>query len=76
VIVLLLELVSQSRQADLTYVMVAGCCGPSSTGTQLSIVYGIRWCIRHRCDDGHEKLPRDGQIAARWRTSELPGGGH
>jgi hypothetical protein len=30
----------------------------------------------HLCDGGHEKLPIDGQIAARWRTSELPGGGH
>jgi len=27
-------------------------------------------------DDGYEKLPGDGQIAARWRTSDLPGGGH
>jgi len=26
-------------------------------------------------DDGHEKLPKDGQIAARWRPWELPGGG-
>jgi hypothetical protein len=34
VIILLLELVSQSRQADLTYVMVARCCGPRSTGAR------------------------------------------
>jgi hypothetical protein len=34
VIVLLLELVSQSRQADLTYVTVARCCGPRSTGAR------------------------------------------
>ena len=27
-------------------------------------------------DGGHEKLPRDGQITARWRTSDLPSVGH
>jgi hypothetical protein len=32
--------------------------------------------IRSLNDGGHEKLPIDGQIAARWRTSDLPGGGH
>jgi hypothetical protein len=26
-------------------------------------------------DGGHEKLPGDGHVAARWRTPELPGGG-
>jgi hypothetical protein len=25
------------------------------------------WSAKHG-DDGHEKLPEDGQIAARWRT--------
>ena len=31
---------------------------------------------RQLAASGHERLPADGQMTARWRTAELPGGGH